>query len=56
MYGRNLKRKLALRGSNLFAETLLRPAVSDLTSSLWLYKKDVLQKVITNTESKGDDD
>ena len=40
------------RGANLFADTLPRPGVSDLTSSFRLYKE-VLQKVIKSTESKG---
>lgn len=40
------------RGANLFADTLLQPGVSDLTGSFRLYKE-VLQKVIKSTESKG---
>jgi dolichol-phosphate mannosyltransferase len=36
-----------------FADTLLRPGVSDLTGSFRLYKKDVLQNVITKVQSKG---
>jgi len=52
MYGWDLKRKLVSIGANPFDDTLLRPRVSDLTDSFWLYKKEVLQKVITNTESK----
>jgi dolichol-phosphate mannosyltransferase len=32
---------------------VLRPGVSDLTGSFRLYKKEVLQKVIRSTESKG---
>ncbi|TQS34557.1 hypothetical protein Golomagni_05053 [Golovinomyces magnicellulatus] len=53
VYGWDLKRKLVSRGANLFADTLLRPGVSDLTGSFRLYKKSVLQKVIESTESKG---
>ncbi|KAF4553739.1 Dolichol-phosphate mannosyltransferase-like protein [Elsinoe fawcettii] len=53
VYGWDLKRKLVSRGANLFADTLLQPGVSDLTGSFRLYKKEVLQKVITSTESKG---
>ena len=45
-------RKLVSRGANLFADTLLWPGVSDLTGSSRLYKE-VLQKVIKSTESKG---
>ncbi|KAF2085028.1 glycosyltransferase family 2 protein [Saccharata proteae CBS 121410] len=53
VFGWDLKRKLVSRGANLFADTLLRPGVSDLTGSFRLYKKEVLSKVITSTESKG---
>ncbi|KAF2398310.1 nucleotide-diphospho-sugar transferase [Trichodelitschia bisporula] len=53
VYGWDLKRKFVSRGANLFADTLLRPGVSDLTGSFRLYKWEVLQKVITSTESKG---
>ncbi|TIA24025.1 dolichol-phosphate mannosyltransferase [Aureobasidium pullulans] len=53
VYGWDLKRKFVSRGANLFADTLLRPGVSDLTGSFRLYKKAVLQEVIRKTESKG---
>ncbi|CAD0108313.1 unnamed protein product, partial [Aureobasidium uvarum] len=53
VYGWDLKRKFVSRGANLFADTLLRPGVSDLTGSFRLYKKSVLQEVIRKTESKG---
>ena len=53
VYGWDLKRKLVSRGANLFADTLLRPGVSDLTGSFRLYKKEVLEDVIARTESKG---
>jgi dolichol-phosphate mannosyltransferase len=53
VFGWDLKRKLVSRGANLFADTVLRPGVSDLTGSFRLYKKSVLQKVIESTESKG---
>lgn len=36
-----------------FADTLLQPGISDLTGSFRLYKKDMLQKVITQVQSKG---
>ena len=48
-----MKRKMVSRGANLFADTVLRPGVSDLTGSFRLYKKAVLQEVINRTESKG---
>lgn len=53
VYGWDLKRKMTSRGANLIADTLLRPGVSDLTGSFRLYKKEVLEKVIRSTESKG---
>jgi dolichol-phosphate mannosyltransferase len=53
VFGWDLKRKLVSRGANLFADTVLRPGVSDLTGSFRLYKRSVLQKVIESTESKG---
>ena len=53
VYGWDLKRKFVSRGANLFADTLLRPGVSDLTGSFRLYKKDVLEKVIAKVQSKG---
>jgi len=53
VYGWDLKRKFVSRGANMFADTVLRPGVSDLTGSFRLYKKEVLQRVIGSTESKG---
>ena len=53
VFGWDLKRKLVSRGANLFADTVLRPGVSDLTGSFRLYKRAVLEKVISSTESKG---
>lgn len=53
VYGWDLKRKLVSKGANIFADTLLRPGVSDLTGSFRLYKKDVLAKVIAKVQSKG---
>jgi len=53
VFGWDLKRKLISKGANIFADTLLRPGVSDLTGSFRLYKKDMLQDVITKVQSKG---
>jgi len=53
VYGWDLKRKLISKGANIFADTLLRPGVSDLTGSFRLYKKDMLQDVITKVQSEG---
>ena len=53
VYGWDLKRKLVSRGANLFADTVLRPGVSDLTGSFRLYKRAALEDAIAQTESKG---
>ncbi|KAI5287526.1 dolichol-P-mannose synthesis [Ascosphaera aggregata] len=53
VYGWDLFRKLTSRGANLIADTILMPGVSDLTGSFRVYKKNVLDKVIRSTESKG---
>ncbi|OCK93805.1 glycosyltransferase family 2 protein [Cenococcum geophilum 1.58] len=53
VYGWDLKRKLISKGANIFADMLLRPGVSDLTGSFRLYKKNMLQDVITKVQSKG---
>ena len=53
VYGWDLRRKLVSRGANLFADTVLRPGVSDLTGSFRLYKRAVLESAIAQTESKG---
>ncbi|KAE9370164.1 glycosyltransferase family 2 protein [Stipitochalara longipes BDJ] len=53
VYGWDLRRKVVSKGANIFADTFLRPGVSDLTGSFRLYKKDVLQEVIAKVQSKG---
>ncbi|CAN3374390.1 hypothetical protein DIURU_000730 [Diutina rugosa] len=53
VYGWDFKRKLVSNGANFLASTVLRPHVSDLTGSYRLYKKEVLQKIIAATVSKG---
>nr|VDD43067.1 unnamed protein product [Brassica oleracea] len=53
VHGWNLMRKLASRGANVLAQTLLWPGVSDLTGSFRLYKKSVLEDVISSCVSKG---
>lgn len=53
VYGWDLKRKMVSRGANLVADTVLRPGVSDLTGSFRLYRREVLEKVMGVTESKG---
>ncbi|EZA61106.1 hypothetical protein X777_08318 [Ooceraea biroi] len=54
VYGWDFKRKLVSRGANFLTQILLRPGASDLTGSFrWLYKKDVLEKLIQSCVSKG---
>ncbi|KAI0313048.1 glycosyltransferase family 2 protein [Amylostereum chailletii] len=53
VHGWDLKRKFVSRGANFLADTVLSPGVSDLTGSFRLYKKSVLQHVITLTVSRG---
>lgn len=53
VYGWDLKRKLVSRGANFLATTVLNPGVSDLTGSFRLYRKHVLEKIISQTKSKG---
>ncbi|WVW83119.1 hypothetical protein I302_105137 [Kwoniella bestiolae CBS 10118] len=53
VYGWDLKRKLVSRGANYLADTVLRPGVSDLTGSFRLYRKSVIQDIISRCTSKG---
>ncbi|KAG6434861.1 hypothetical protein SASPL_106505 [Salvia splendens] len=53
VHGWNLMRKLTSRGANVLAQTFLWPGVSDLTGSFRLYKKSVLEDVISSCVSKG---
>ncbi|KAN0006430.1 hypothetical protein ACTFIV_004845 [Dictyostelium citrinum] len=53
VFGWNLYRKLTSRVANYIASVLLTPGVSDLTGSFRLYRKDVLEKLITQNKSKG---
>lgn len=53
VHGWNLMRKLTSRGANVLAQTLLWPGVSDLTGSFRLYRKSVLEDVISSCVSKG---
>ncbi|XP_019753759.2 dolichol-phosphate mannosyltransferase subunit 1 isoform X1 [Dendroctonus ponderosae] len=53
VYGWDFRRKLISRGANLLTQILLRPAVSDLTGSFRLYKKDVLESLTNSCISKG---
>jgi dolichol-phosphate mannosyltransferase len=53
VYGWDLRRKLTSKGANVFADTLLRPGVSDLTGSFRLYKRPVLEKLFESTDVRG---
>lgn len=53
VYGWDLTRKLISCTANYIASTLLALNVSDLTGSFRLYKKEVLEKLMSVTESKG---
>lgn len=52
MAGWDTKRIITSRGANLLANILLNPGVSDLTGSFRLYKKEVLQNLITKVKGK----
>lgn len=54
MFGWDLVRKLVSRGANFIATTLLNTGgASDLTGSFRLYKKPILEQIISVTVSKG---
>ncbi|XP_045461571.1 dolichol-phosphate mannosyltransferase subunit 1 [Harmonia axyridis] len=53
VYGWDFKRKLISRGANFLTQLLLRPRASDLTGSFRLYKKHVLEKLVSSCVSKG---
>ncbi|KAK6939069.1 Glycosyltransferase 2-like [Dillenia turbinata] len=53
VHGWNLMRKLTSRGANVLAQTFLWPGVSDLTGSFRLYKKSVLEDIISSCVSRG---
>ncbi|MED6155178.1 Dolichol-phosphate mannosyltransferase subunit 1 [Stylosanthes scabra] len=53
VHGWNLMRKLTSRGANVLAQTFLWPGVSDLTGSFRLYRKSVLEDIISSCVSKG---
>lgn len=53
VFGWDLRRKLTSKGANIFADTVLRPGVSDLTGSFRLYKRPVLEKLFETTNERG---
>lgn len=50
--GWDMKRVVTSRGANLLANILLNPGVSDLTGSFRLYKKSVLEALMTKVKGK----
>merc|ERR1712210_315927 len=44
---------LKQKGANFVTQFLLRPGVSDLTGSFRLYRKEVLERLVAATVSKG---
>ncbi|KAM0787474.1 dolichol-P-mannose synthesis [Microbotryomycetes sp. NB124-2] len=53
VYGWDLKRKLISRGANLLTKMALWPRVSDVTGSFRLFKKTVLERIMSETVSRG---
>jgi len=53
VYGWDFYRKLVSRGANYLTQFLLWPGVSDLTGSFRLYRKEVLENLVSNCVSKG---
>jgi len=53
VYGWDLKRRMTSKGANIFADTVLRPGVSDLTGSFRLYKRPVLERLFEATDVRG---
>jgi dolichol-phosphate mannosyltransferase len=51
--GWDFQRKLVSRGANFLTQLLLRPNASDLTGSFRLYKKSVLDQLVSACVSKG---
>lgn len=53
VFGWDWKRKVISCGANVFTQIALGPDVSDLTGSFRLYKRDVLERLISQSKSKG---
>ena len=53
VHGWTLMRKLTSRVANYIAATLLNPGVSDLTGSFRVYKRDVLERLVREVQSRG---
>lgn len=53
VYGWDLRRKLVSRGANVLATFVLDPRTTDVTGSFRLYRRPVIQKLISQVKSKG---
>lgn len=53
VYGWDLKRKLVSRGANVLATFVLDPRTTDVTGSFRLYRRPVIQRLISQCTSKG---
>ncbi|KAL0243046.1 hypothetical protein GEMRC1_005609 [Eukaryota sp. GEM-RC1] len=53
VYGWDLRRKLTSRVANFLADTLLSPHVSDLTGSFRLYRREVIEDIMSQMISRG---
>lgn len=53
VYGWDLRRKLTSRVANYLATVLLNPSVSDLTGSFRLYKRDVIEDIMSSIQGLG---
>lgn len=53
VYGWDLRRKLTSRVANYLATVLLNPSVTDLTGSFRLYKRDVIEDIMSAIQGLG---
>ncbi|KAL8001555.1 putative glycosyltransferase 2, nucleotide-diphospho-sugar transferase [Plasmopara halstedii] len=53
VYGWDLRRKVTSRVANYLATVLLNPSVSDLTGSFRLYKRDVIEDIMSTIHGLG---
>ncbi|KAF4319755.1 hypothetical protein BBO99_00004968 [Phytophthora kernoviae] len=53
VYGWDLRRKLTSRVANYLATVLLNPSVTDLTGSFRLYKRDVIEDIMSTIQGLG---
>lgn len=53
VYGWDLRRKLTSRVANYLATVLLNPSVTDLTGSFRLYKRDVIENIMSAIQGLG---